>query len=177
VANWQRELNLLPEWRECKDNKINSNQMAAIIADRLAELLPFNRRGIDDVRQILIRRFRRLSKQRNLRVETFDEAMEQLYDWADTPLDDHWNGKKVCWIKTFYSTGGKAVIENDYPRAYGCLFAAVNMFLNGLIDQATLAQWFECSKALRDGKVSSVDEYMAEHPAPGRDLTSSATPR
>lgn len=33
-------------------------------------------------------------------VEDFDGVMEQLYDWADTPLDGQWNGRKLCWVDT-----------------------------------------------------------------------------
>jgi len=29
-------------------------------------------------------------------VDEFDELMSRLYDWADTSLDKHWNGKKLC---------------------------------------------------------------------------------
>ncbi len=34
-------------------------------------------------------------------VEEFDYLLDELYDWGDTPLDDNWNGRKMCWINTF----------------------------------------------------------------------------
>jgi hypothetical protein len=100
MAKWQRTLDLLPEWRQCQDCQIRVDRMAAIIADRLSALTPLTG-NVEAHRQALIRKFRRLSKQGNLRVVTFDAAMHTLYNWADTPLDDSWNGKKTCWVKTF----------------------------------------------------------------------------
>lgn len=35
-------------------------------------------------------------------VEVFDSAMYDLYEWADTALDENWNGKKMCWVKTVF---------------------------------------------------------------------------
>jgi|SRR6185437_933951 len=100
MAGWQRKLDLMPEWQQCKATEISMNEMAGIIAERLSKLEPFNLSRIDDKCDSLVRKFRRLAKQGNLRVVTFDSTMKQLYDWGDTPLDDRWNGKKVCWIKT-----------------------------------------------------------------------------
>lgn len=101
MANWLRELTLLPEWQQCKENKLTTNEMARIIADRLRELGPLRVIGsVEADRKRLIQRFKRLGNQQNLQDSTFDLAMNALYDWGDTPLDSNWNGTKVCWIKT-----------------------------------------------------------------------------
>lgn len=94
---WQRELNLL----QCKENEITTNQMARVAITRLKQVKPFSLGGsVEAKRQTLIRKFKTLANQQNLRVPTFDRAMAvALYDWTNTPLDSNWNGAKVCWIK------------------------------------------------------------------------------
>lgn len=98
MADWQRTLDLTPEWGRALDEEITIEQMARVTADRLEALEPFGGDGVLDYeRTDLAEQFRAVSD-----VEDFDGAMEELYDWADTRLDDGFPGKKACWVKTTF---------------------------------------------------------------------------
>lgn len=76
-------------------------ELAGTVAERLAALAPFP--GEDDIneeRDEIVGEFELLSEDPDATVEEFDEIMWRLYDWGDTKLDGHWNGKKCCWIET-----------------------------------------------------------------------------
>ena len=101
MAGWQRKLKIKKEWRQSEDGAITPQQLAAIIADRLAALAVFGDEEIDDTRDELVDEFRSLSEDPAADSDDFDCVMVDLYDWADISLDGHWNGKKVCWVETF----------------------------------------------------------------------------
>jgi hypothetical protein len=108
MADWQRVLNLLPEWQDFKadDDAAYDEEklarLASVVADRLEEMTPFggDNSDIDEQRKYLVSDFRDFAKHPG-DVEEFNSLMNELYDWADTPLDSHFGGKKVCWVKTF----------------------------------------------------------------------------
>lgn len=54
----------------------------------------------DELENNIIPLFEELQEDEDDNVEHFDDALEQLYDWADASLDNQWGGKKMCWIKT-----------------------------------------------------------------------------
>lgn len=106
MADWQRTLNLLPEWRSAQDGEITPQLMAGVIASRLRQLESFgDPTGLDYGREEIAERFDEFSSDPGADAEDFDEIMADLYDWADTPLNGHggkvFSCKKACWIKTF----------------------------------------------------------------------------
>jgi hypothetical protein len=101
MANWQRTLDLLPEWSKALDDELAVQQLAAVVATRLRALTPFSDEDIESKRIELAEEFEDLSKDESADGPEFDWLMNTLYDWGDTPLDPKFNGKKVCWIKTF----------------------------------------------------------------------------
>ena len=95
MADWQRTLMLKDVW-ETRDH----HKIAAAIADRLPKLRPFDE-YLDSTRDDIAEEFKSIAEDASSDACDFDEAMRQLYNWADTKLDDKWDGKKVCWVQTF----------------------------------------------------------------------------
>ncbi len=106
MTDWQRTLNLLPEWERAQDNEISPQQMAGVISKRLLDLEPFSGDdfGIDHERVVMAEAFEDLSTGTEAGAEEFDALMSDLYDWADTRLDDGvglFGAKMACWVRTF----------------------------------------------------------------------------
>jgi hypothetical protein len=103
MADWKRKLNLLPEWDMAKEGKITTAELATSVADKIRNLEPFpeEHRSLNEELELIEFDFREAGKDPDLDVDDFDSLMDTLYDWADTPLDDKWNGAKACWIMTF----------------------------------------------------------------------------
>jgi hypothetical protein len=97
MANWQRTLDVSDVW---DDGDIPT--IAKLAADRLEKIDPFPE-GSDEeeTRLDLIEELREVADDPEASPRDFDYVWEHVYDWADTSLDGNWNGKKVCWIKTF----------------------------------------------------------------------------
>jgi hypothetical protein len=101
MANWQRTLRI---------GDISGDaplaEKARGIADALEALKPFpaKHEEVNEQREDLVNEFRSLANDPAIDEELFDELMEQLYDWADTPLDANWPPKKVCWINAMSRT-------------------------------------------------------------------------
>jgi hypothetical protein len=95
MSQWVRTLDIKTEWDQVADDKLSINELASIIAKKL------NRFGlVDDVElQGIIDDMEMLGE--DATIEDFNCIMENLYDWADTPLDNEFGGKRNCWVKTF----------------------------------------------------------------------------
>lgn len=101
MANWQRTLNVVVEWKQAQAREITPQQLAKAIADRLEKLKSFNIEHIDTTRDDLVGAFESLADDESATFDDFDLVWRELYDWGDTKLDSAFGGKKVCWIKTF----------------------------------------------------------------------------
>lgn len=97
MAKWQQTLNIKDVWSA----KLPIPELAKVVSERLAGLSRIGDEYLDDIRLELADEFRYLSDDKDATTEEFNDIMRRLYDWADTPLDDHWNGRKMCWVKTF----------------------------------------------------------------------------
>jgi hypothetical protein len=95
MAQWVRKLDIAESWQNCKQGKITVKELAEDIVKKLEA---FEHTG-DDELQYIIQQFKDIDATSNF--DDFDEVMEALYDWADTPLDDVRNGRKNCWINVF----------------------------------------------------------------------------
>lgn len=98
MAQWQRKLELADVYR-IGDDEEKVPELAGIIATRLLALAPFGIDDIDEERAEIVNMFKEVESEK-LGFDEFNDAMENLYNWADQPLDDNWNGKKVCWVNT-----------------------------------------------------------------------------
>lgn len=99
MPQWQQTLNLLPEWKQAENETISPQEMSRVIATRLRALPPVP--GEPDGRQSLADQFEALADDPLVDFDDMDAVLTELYDWADSPLDRQWNGKKLMWIKTF----------------------------------------------------------------------------
>ena len=103
MARWQFKIDLTPIWK-----KSTPLDTAVYIVERINALVPEIRKRKSDVYQDMadelendiLPLFEELVEVANNDADDFDLALESLYDWADTPLDNEWGGKKMCWICT-----------------------------------------------------------------------------
>jgi hypothetical protein len=104
MTDWQRKLQLQPEWDRASEHEIPIQQLAGVIADRLRALAPFTGEfeDIEDQKQELADQFESMSQDETLTTSQFDYAMQDLYDWGDTQIaGKFFDAKKVCWISRF----------------------------------------------------------------------------
>ena len=104
MTDWQRKIQLGDVW-ESGDVQL----IAKTTADRLETLQPLTFPVLEKRKKVLIKRLRRLENSPAATPKDFDVVWEQLYDWADAPLDERWNGKKVCWIDLWSSPSAKSI--------------------------------------------------------------------
>ena len=105
MAQWQRKLDVRDVWKKAKARQITLQELATVVADRLENLVPFNNKEHPDInleKRDLIEAFRDFATESGSSFDGFDVLWRELYDWADQDLDDHWNGKKVCWVATTF---------------------------------------------------------------------------
>lgn len=100
MADWQRTLRLNPEWQRAQDGDLSIQYLASTTARRLKSLSPFGDDAIDDERDELVWQFEQIAADQDASTSDFDAVMGDLYDWADTRLDEKWAGKRVCWVDT-----------------------------------------------------------------------------
>jgi hypothetical protein len=103
MAHWVNKMDIADLWSKGDFRKISFG-----ISTRLREIvIPHTQNEyydgfyLDSQRQDLAEQFGALSGDDDADVDDFDYLMCDLYDWADTPLDNEWIGQKLCWIKTF----------------------------------------------------------------------------
>ena len=103
MARWRHALDWSLNWSKAREGEITTEELAAFV---VRELRNFGTELADDERKDelldVIQQFESLlDDQPSIAEDEFDEVMCQLYDWADTPLDNEWPPAKICWIKTF----------------------------------------------------------------------------
>lgn len=106
MADWQFHVDFGDFWH---NDEFPIHIKAEIVATRLKIILPDiqMRRSTtywymaNELEQDIIPRFEELAETKNNDAEDFDDALTQLYDWADIALDNNWGGKKMCWVNTF----------------------------------------------------------------------------
>jgi len=103
MANWQMKIELGDFWHKYPD-ELSLQEVAQKLVERLngaktevAKRFP----GYLDEFIECIENLEPFAEDPDSNVDSFDFVLEDLYDWADTKLDDEWNGKKLCWINTF----------------------------------------------------------------------------
>lgn len=96
MAQWQRRLDIKDVWSNRDIHKI-----ADALHAGLRQMSPLGDERLDYEREDLAEQFADIAANPKAKTADFDYCMDALYDWADTPLDGAWNGKKVCWVATF----------------------------------------------------------------------------
>ena len=97
MAKWMYTLDIVAEWEASNDDESLVYKTADAIARKLKAFSIEGDSALDDI----IEEFEILALDPDSDYDSFNYAMQNLYDWADTPLDSEWNGKKNCWIETF----------------------------------------------------------------------------
>ncbi len=69
-----------------------------MIAAKLERLEPFGIERVDNEKLEVIECLMSVARNVEATPDDFDEAMELLYDWGDSPLGAR---RKTCWIKWF----------------------------------------------------------------------------
>ena len=95
MAQWRRKLKLKDVWNGIGDGKMTPQKLASVVANRLKKLKDFGDEDIDFEKQDIVDEFEGLSEDPEADFDDFDNVMYSLYNWADTPLDNEWPGKKV----------------------------------------------------------------------------------
>jgi hypothetical protein len=99
MARWQRTLKLKDVWEIDNDDPQEVALLSKIVAQRLRALKPFPQVALEEKKEYVAQLFDALGDGEP-DVQEFDEALQSAYEWADTRLDNHFNGAKVCWIET-----------------------------------------------------------------------------
>lgn len=105
MAQWQMEIDFTQSKKAYGDGTLSLEDFAGSVAKTLKASLPKARR-IDaemaqDLEYNIIPLFEEIEEATDVvyTVDDFENALEALYDWADTGLDDNlFGGKKMCWI-------------------------------------------------------------------------------
>jgi len=94
MAQWVHHLRIKDAWKQTQDGSMSIQELAKQI---VTQLKAFNIQNDSKLDQI-IEDFEFLDEDADN--DDFDYIMQNLYDWADIPLDNQWNGRKNCWIET-----------------------------------------------------------------------------
>jgi len=96
MSQWVRTLNIITEWKASNDDE----SLVYKTADSIAKKLKAFKISDDAFLEDIIEDFELLASDVNCTYDSFNYSMQNLYNWADTSLDNEWNGKKNCWIRT-----------------------------------------------------------------------------
>ncbi len=96
MSNWINRLNLKDLWKARAKGELTIQELGKRIARRIEKLHCYDRYK-DDL-QTIVMDFEIVDED----VEEFDNILEELYDWADTPLSTPKGQmqRKMCWIAT-----------------------------------------------------------------------------
>jgi len=92
MADWQRTLDLNPEWSDCVADLITNAACALSIAYKLRALERFEPGPVEVRRLSLADLFESLAKIDDPTSARFNGCMAVLYDWADE--------RQTCWVVT-----------------------------------------------------------------------------
>jgi hypothetical protein len=104
MAQWQMKIDLSDFW-----NKYPEEMNLKETAEKLVERLELVRAEVEnkfpdylDELDDIISDFELFEEDPDAddNLDEFNYRLDSLYDWADTKLDNEFNGKKLCWINT-----------------------------------------------------------------------------
>jgi len=93
MSRWLNRLELIDIWKKYRADKIAIAEAGKEVAKRIRKLKCFEaeKETLEDIA---------CDFECVETVEDFDSVLNDLYDWGDTPLDNRFGGKKLCWIAT-----------------------------------------------------------------------------
>lgn len=105
MEQWQMEIDFTLSKKAYRDGTLSLEDFAESVAKLLTASLPKAKKIDEEMAQDLeynvIPLFEEIAEATDIvyTVNDFDNALEALYDWADTRLDDDLiGGKRMCWI-------------------------------------------------------------------------------
>ena len=106
MADWQMKIDVSDFWDKYPE-ELSLKEIAEKLVERLEQIKPSVEKRFPNFTEDLervIELFEEFIRDDDLNsdVEEFDDRLSELYDWADSPLDDRlFGGRKLMWIKTF----------------------------------------------------------------------------
>jgi oligoendopeptidase F len=94
MSQWQSRLDLKDLWKKRDEGSISIKELAQEVAKRIRKNKFYKK--YEEVLEEIAIAFEDCEED----VEEFDNILNDLYDWADIPLDNNFGGKKICWIST-----------------------------------------------------------------------------
>ena len=108
MANWQYKLNFKDLWKKHKAGEMPIYEVAENATSRIEWLLlQLRKRGhvyqdlADEMEYDILPQIEAFAEDKNENPDDFDYILEDLYNWADTALDNEWPVKRLCWVATF----------------------------------------------------------------------------
>lgn len=98
MSNWINHLDLRDIYQKFnKDNFTDEDfkEAGKLIAEEIVKMNCYKREIVTLGR--IVSNLKRVKTANEL-----DKVMNRLYDWGDTPLDNIFGGKKICWIATIF---------------------------------------------------------------------------
>ena len=101
MSDWQRKVDFSAYTEKYNEGELSIQEFAKIVAEKLKTLRKFEDEYINNQLEEIIWSFEDLADDEECMGEasTFNYLLEDLYNWGDTPSDDKFGGKKVCWIQ------------------------------------------------------------------------------
>ncbi len=107
MSDWQHRIELKDLHDKYQNREITILTLAREILSRIKLLQEEIEKKADPTELLYLEKlleiedlFEELSLDTNADIEDYDFILNKFYDWADTKLDDLWNGKTMCWINT-----------------------------------------------------------------------------
>ena len=101
MSDWRRKVDFSAYTEKYNGGELSIQEFAKIVAEKLKTLRKFEDEYINNQLEEIIWSFEDLADDEECMNEenTFNYLLVDLYKWGDTPLDDKFDGKKVCWIQ------------------------------------------------------------------------------
>jgi hypothetical protein len=101
MTDWRFKIDVAESFQKAKTGEVSRQQLAAEIVAQLkpiAKAMGSSDAGLQDI----IDEFEWLAGAKEVEVDAFDSALEELFDWGDTPLNDSWPRRRMCWINVAF---------------------------------------------------------------------------
>lgn len=103
MAQWQMKLNFSEAKARYLSGKCTLAELATATVFEIKNKVPAAKR-IDEsmgeeLENDILPLFEDIVESESEDVDSYDSALESLYDWADTSLDNKFGGKKMCWVE------------------------------------------------------------------------------
>jgi hypothetical protein len=114
MANWKLKLRVGRDRRDYENGTITLEELCCRYAKKIEDKLPYirdrmKRADLSDEAEDIAHDFKAMVET----VAEFDEALERLYNWADTTLNDKtWPHEKLCWVEPTATVGTRWMKPN-----------------------------------------------------------------